>query len=208
LHAFGEELKRRGLKISYECITRADRMSEEVVRLLKETGCFRVWIGAESGSQKVIDLMDRRVEVNQVRDMIRMTKAQGIEAGTFIMLGYPGETESDIEETIYHLKSSNPDHFTITIAYPIKGTELFAEVETEQTTRLDWGSSTDRDIDFKRTYPRRYYDFAVKHVINEVNFFREGGNPIRNIRSAKFKMKSLAAKTGMQWYRLITRLNA
>jgi radical SAM superfamily enzyme YgiQ (UPF0313 family) len=193
-------LKKQNLVIPYECITRADRLSEEVILMLKETGCFRVWIGAESGSQKVIDLMDRRVDVNQVRDMIRLTRKHGIEAGTFIMLGYPGETEEDIEETIHHLKESNPDHFTITVAYPIKGTELYQEIEAIQTTKLDWANSTDRQIDFKRTYSRKYYDYAVKRVISEVNYFkaRSHASPIR---ATKLKAKSLFAKFCMQLHR-------
>jgi radical SAM superfamily enzyme YgiQ (UPF0313 family) len=197
LTAFRDELKKQNLIIPYECITRADRLSEEVILMLKETGCFRVWIGAESGSQKVIDLMDRRVDVNQVRDMIKLTRKHGIEAGTFIMLGYPGETEEDIEETIHHLKESNPDHFTITVAYPIKGTELYQEIEAVQTTKLDWATSTDRQVDFKRTYSRKYYDYAVKRVISEVNYFkaREGN---ANMRAAKLKAKSWAAKLGMR----------
>ena len=201
LREFSEALKKKGIYIPYECITRADRMNEEVIQLLKETGCFRVWIGAESGSQKVIDLMDRRVDVNTVREMIRLSKKYGIESGTFIMLGYPGETEEDIEETIHHLKESDPDHFTITIAYPIKGTELYQEVEAIQNTSLDWTTSTDRDIDFKRTYSRRYYDFAVRHVINEVNYSKSrNGTP--TLRSAKFKIKSIAARMGMWWERI------
>ena len=198
LSSFRDELKKKSIQIPYECITRADRMNEEVINLLKETGCFRVWIGAESGSQKVIDLMDRRVDVNQVRDMIKLTKKHGIEAGTFIMLGYPGETEADIEETINHLKESNPDHFTITIAYPIKGTELSQQVESIQTTNLDWATSTDRQIDFKRTYSRRYYDFAVRRVTNEVNYYKSGNQTI----ISTLKIKSIAAKWGMRWERL------
>jgi radical SAM superfamily enzyme YgiQ (UPF0313 family) len=200
LTSFRDELVRQNILIPYECITRADRLSEDVILILKETGCFRVWIGAESGSQKVIDLMDRRVDVNQVRDMIKLTRQHGIEAGTFIMLGYPGETEEDIEETIRHLKDSNPDHFTITVAYPIKGTELYQEIEATQTTKLDWSTSTDRQVDFKRTYSRKYYDFAVKRVINEVNYFKvkDQWSPIS---AAKLKAKSLAAKLGMKWSR-------
>jgi radical SAM superfamily enzyme YgiQ (UPF0313 family) len=135
LNEFNETLKQRNLKIKFECITRADRMNEEVIKLLKDAGCFRVWIGAESGSQKVIDLMDRRVDVDQVRQMIKLTQNNGIQAGTFIMLGYPGETEDDIEETIRHLKESNPEYFTITVAYPIKGTELLLKLR-QQTTIL------------------------------------------------------------------------
>lgn len=201
LTAFRDELKRHELTIPYECISRADRLNEEVIALLKETGCFRIWIGAESGSQKVIDLMDRRVDVNQVRDMIQLTRKHGIEAGTFIMLGYPGETEEDIEETIRHLKQSNPDHFTITVAYPIKGTELYQEIEAIQTTNLDWSASTDRQIDFKRTYSRKYYDYAVKRVINEVNYYK-AKNGGRQYAASKLKAKSLVAKAGMWWSRV------
>ena len=200
LASFRDELKRQDILIPYECITRSDRLSEEVILMLKETGCFRIWIGAESGSQKVIDLMDRRVDVNQVRDMIKLTRRHGIEAGTFIMLGYPGETEEDIEETIRHLKDSNPDHFTITVAYPIKGTELYQEIEAIQTTKLDWSTSTDRQVDFKRTHSRKYYDYAVKRVINEVNYFK-ATNGWPTLGAAKLKVKSLAAKLGMQWHR-------
>jgi radical SAM superfamily enzyme YgiQ (UPF0313 family) len=104
--------------------------------------------------------------------MIRLVKKNEIEAGTFIMLGYPGETKKDIEETIQHLKESNPDHFTITVAYPIRGTELYQEIESKQLTNLEWDKSTDRDIDFKRTYSRRYYTYAIAYVINDVNYYR------------------------------------
>lgn len=201
LTGFNEELKRNNLKIKYECITRADRMNEEVIKTMKETGCFRVWIGAESGSQRIIDAMDRRVKVEQVRKMIQLSKKHGIEAGTFIMLGYPGETERDIEETINHLKLSDPDHFTITIAYPIKGTEFFQEIETNQVNAFDWERQTDRNRDFKRTYPRRYYDFAVRRVVNEIKLYQSKNNKSINTEVVKFKLKSYAAKAGMLWVR-------
>ena len=203
LNEFNETLKQRNLKIKFECITRADRMNEEVIKLLKDAGCFRVWIGAESGSQKVIDLMDRRVDVDQVRQMIKLTQNNGIQAGTFIMLGYPGETEDDIEETIRHLKESNPEYFTITVAYPIKGTELFAEVEAVQTNNFNWDSNSDRDREFKRTYNRKYYDFAVRRVTNEVNYNKMIlNNNYLSKSTLVYKTKSLAAKLGMLYYRI------
>ena len=139
------ELERRKLRVPYECITRADRLNEKVVGLLKRSGCFRVWIGAESGSQKVLDAMDRRVTVEQVRDMIQLSKKHGIETGTFIMIGYPGETEADIEATIEHLKRADPDQFTITVAYPIKGTPFHDEVKKDIVELRPWNRTTDRD---------------------------------------------------------------
>jgi anaerobic magnesium-protoporphyrin IX monomethyl ester cyclase len=198
LAEFVDALEEAKLKVKFECISRADRMNKEVISLLKRAGCFRVWIGAESGSQKIIDAMDRRVSVEQVREMIIETRNQGIEAGTFIMLGYPGETEEDIEETINHLKISNPDYFTITVAYPIKGTSLYNEIESKKITEPEWHLSTDRDIDFKRTYPRKYYDYAVRYVISEVNSHKTPQKERLRKNFIKLKLKSFHSKAMMQ----------
>ncbi|MGE5412410.1 MAG: B12-binding domain-containing radical SAM protein [Clostridiales bacterium] len=203
LGEFTEELERRKLKISYECITRADRLNEQVIAMLKKSGCFRVWIGSESGSQRIIDLMDRRVNVLQVRDMIKLAKQYGIEAGTFIMLGYPGETENDIEETIVHLKDALPDLCTFTVTYPIKGTELFSEVGDRLTGNYDFEIDTDRDRDFKRTYNSQFYSYAVLRVFSEYNFYKlKTQNQLFSVKSIKLKIKSLLAKAGMKIERI------
>lgn len=200
LKAFVTELEDRDVHIKFECISRADRMNSEVIELLRRAGCFRIWIGAESGSQKIIDAMDRRVSVDKVREMIQETRKSGIEAGTFIMLGYPGETKEDIEETIHHLKVSNPDHFTITVAYPIKGTRLYEEVESSQITDLEWSESTDRDRDFVRTYPKKYYDHAVTKVVNEVRYFQSKNESGLNKQTIKYKIKSILSTFQMSLY--------
>jgi radical SAM superfamily enzyme YgiQ (UPF0313 family) len=196
LKEFNDELNRKKIFIRYECITRADRMNEEVIHLLKNSGCFRVWIGAESGSQKVIDAMDRRVDVKQVREMIQLSKKNGIQAGTFIMLGYPGEEDSDVKETLHHLKTSDPDFYTITIAYPIKGTPLYEEVESNFIHQLPWETSTDRQIDFNRTYSRKYYDYAVRWMANEMALQKSNGSLPEFLRH---KIKSLASRGLMKW---------
>ncbi len=191
LTAFHSEVVKQNAQIPFECITRAERLNDEILQLLKEAGCFRIWIGAESGSQKIIDLMDRRVDVNHVKKMIQDTNALGIETGTFIMLGYPGETEEDIHNTVQYLKEANPTLYTITIAYPIKGTSLYNDIEHKITTQPDWETSTDREIDFKRTYSRKYYQYAVSKVVNEVEFHRAISKT--SIKALKLKTKSILA---------------
>lgn len=198
LKEFADEMKKRKLRVPYEIITRADRVNEEVVQLLQQSGCFRVWIGAESGSQKIIDAMDRRVKVEQVGTMIRLVKSYGMEAGTFIMLGYPQENEQDIKDTLQHLKNSNPNQYTITVAYPIKGTPLYSEVENLFIENLPWETSTDRDIDFKRTYSRKYYDYAISWIHYEMLMHQR--NSYKEL--LPLKLKALKAKSGMLWERL------
>ncbi|MDC1162235.1 hypothetical protein OAT18_02215 [Tenacibaculum sp.] len=113
------------------------------------------------------------------------------------MVGYPGEDMNDIKNTVQYLKEANPTHFTITVAYPIKGTSLYNEIEKEITKRPNWETSTDREIDFKRTYNRKFYDYAVRYVVNEVNSAKE-----KSLLSlSKLKIKSMLAKVGMLYYR-------
>ncbi|MFK7933262.1 MAG: radical SAM protein [Saprospiraceae bacterium] len=202
LKEFRDEMLRQQVTVPFECITRADRMNEEVIQVIKEAGAFRLWIGSESGSQKIVDAMDRRVDVHHVRAMIRQTRAAGMQAGTFIMLGYPGETEADIKETVKHLKEANPDQFTITVAYPIKGTSLYNEIEAIQTKTLDWMNSTDRDRDFERTYSRKYYDYAVRWVVNEVHWHQQLVNKNwASLAAVKFKVKAWMSKVMMYYQR-------
>ncbi|CAM1373102.1 B12-binding domain-containing radical SAM protein [Tenacibaculum xiamenense] len=197
LKSFREEVLKQKAIIPFECITRAERLNDEVLRLLKESGCYRIWIGAESGSQKIIDAMDRRVEVNVVKKAIQKANALNIETGTFIMVGYPGEDISDIENTVEYLKEANPTSFTITIAYPIKGTSLYEEIEDKITVQPNWEVTTDREIDFKRTYHRKFYDYAVRYVINEVNSTRSNNFFL----FGKLKLKAFLAKIGMLYYK-------
>lgn len=193
LREFRDEVTSRGMIIPFEIITRADRMNEEVIQILKEAGCFRIWIGAESGSQTIVNAMDRRVDVKVVREMIIKTKQAGMEAGTFIMLGYPGEKRSDIKETIDHLSISDPSYYTITIAYPITGTPLYNEVGGSLHSEAAWAKITDRDYDFKRKHSKKFYEHAINWVKNEVDY--------RKTTSAfwklKFKSRSYIAQARM-----------
>jgi radical SAM superfamily enzyme YgiQ (UPF0313 family) len=197
LNEFHQEMTSRNVSIQFECITRAERLNEEVLQKLKEIGCFRIWIGAESGSQRIIDKMDRKVDINVVKDMIQLTTKMGMESGTFIMLGYPTETMEDINLTIQYLKDANPDVFTITVAYPIKGTSLYTEIEKDIIQAPTWNSSTDREIDFTRIYSRKFYDYAVRKVVNEVNYHKEKVRNGISLRAIKLKSKIKVLKTLM-----------
>lgn len=198
LTEFHSEVKKQDAIIPFECITRAERLNDEILDLLKDIGCFRIWIGAESGSQKIIDLMDRRVDINQVKKTIQDTNAKGMETGTFVMVGYPEETQDDIEKTIQYLKEANPTEYTITIAYPIKGTSLYNEIEDKIIQQPNWETSTDREIDFKRTYSRRFYKYAVSKVVNEV----EANRTLHFTKKLKHQLKAKMSSVLMFFFSL------
>ena len=201
LQRYSEELKRRGIHRPFETITRADRLQTEAsVKMLKELGCYRVWIGSESGSQRILDAMQRGVSVEQVRHSIKLAQAHGMQVGMFLMWGYEGEELEDIAATVEHVKFSNPDQFFTTIAYPIKGTEYFTKVQDKVELRLDWADASDRDYAVKGRRGKDYYTLADQWLRNEVEAYRIGNeDPARaaelldDARRAKGAMQSWSA---------------
>ncbi|MBV9223436.1 MAG: B12-binding domain-containing radical SAM protein [Acidobacteriaceae bacterium] len=160
LFEYAAEMKKRGLRIPFECITRADRLNERVAETLADLGCFRVWIGSESGSQRILDAMQRGVTVDQVRTAARLCKQSGIQIGMFLMWGYEGEDIEDIEMTVQHVKQCQPDVCFTTVSYPIKGTPYYERVSPRLIHLGEWSRSTDRDLRIQGRHSRRFYQHA------------------------------------------------
>jgi len=178
LFQYAAELKRRGLKLPFECISRADRLSPQVVATLAEMGCFRVWIGSESGSQRILDAMERGVTTEEVRSAVVMCKSHGIKTGMFLMWGYEGEELGDIEATIEHVKKTDPDIFFTTVAYPIKGTPYFDEIANRVENVKPWNVGSDREVRIRNRHSRQFYSFADKLLRSEVELERLRNEPI------------------------------
>jgi len=160
LAAYAGEMRRRGLKVPFECITRADRVNERVAGMLAELGCLRVWIGSESGSQRILDAMQRGVTVEQVQRAVELCRASGIETGMFIMWGYEGEQMEDVEATVAHVRKCQPEVCLTTVSYPIKGTPYHDQIASKLVNIGGWQESTDRDIAVHGRHSRRFYQFA------------------------------------------------
>jgi anaerobic magnesium-protoporphyrin IX monomethyl ester cyclase len=172
LREYAAEMRRRGLRIPFECITRADRLNAEMAQILAELGCFRVWIGSESGSQRILDAMERGVRVEQVQSSIDLCKSNGIQTGMFLMWGYEGEELADIEATIEHVKRSDPDIFLTTVSYPIKGTPYFERISSSLVQLKPWSQTNDREFVVRGRHSRQFYEFADQLLRDEVNLKR------------------------------------
>jgi radical SAM superfamily enzyme YgiQ (UPF0313 family) len=158
--ALAEALGRANLTIPFECISRAERIDAEVADALQRMRCARVWIGTESGSQRILNAMDRRVRVEQIQEGTRLLRERGIEVGFFIMVGYSGEDESDLEATVQHIRRSAPDVVLTTVAYPIHGTPYQIDLGPRAVNDRPWAETSDRETEVRGRAPRRYYDFA------------------------------------------------
>jgi radical SAM superfamily enzyme YgiQ (UPF0313 family) len=182
---YAAEMKRRGLAIPFECITRADRLNPRIAETLAALGCFRVWIGSESGSQRILDAMQRGVKVEQVRDAVSLCKQNGIQTGMFLMWGYEGEEISDIEATVDHVKQCRPDVFFTTVSYPIKGTPYFEKVASRLVSIRPWEASTDREIRIHGRHSATFYRHADELLKTEMAAVPDAG-------------KILAARQGLR----------
>ena len=197
--AYAAEMERRGLRLPFECISRAERIDDEVAEALARLGCVRLWIGSESGSQRVLDAMDRRVTVEQVRAATDRLQRRGIEVGLFIMLGYDGEEEADLEATVAHLKATRADAFLTTVAYPIKGTPYFDAVRDRIRGERPWESRSDRDLRVEGQRSSLYYRLVRHWMTGEVALDRarrEG----RYLRAARSGAQARIARLGMRFF--------
>jgi anaerobic magnesium-protoporphyrin IX monomethyl ester cyclase len=168
LRSYADEMRRRSLRIPFECISRADRLNPEMMDLLAELGCFRMWIGSESGSQRILDAMDRGVKIEQVQSAVKMSRERGIQSGMFLMWGYEGEELEDIEATVRHVSTSQPDIFFTTVSYPIKGTPYYKKISDRLVQLEPWGKTSDRELKIKGRHTKQFYAYADKLLRDEV----------------------------------------
>jgi radical SAM superfamily enzyme YgiQ (UPF0313 family) len=172
-------------------------LNDEVVDLLAELGCFRVWIGSESGSQRILNAMERGVTVEQVQSAVATCKTRGIQSGMFLMWGYDGEELQDIEATIEHVKRSDPDIFFTTIAYPIKGTPYYQRVADSLVQLKPWGETSDREITLRGRRPARFYEFADRLLRDEVQLARLQRGVAQDSAELELRMRIRDAREGL-----------
>ena len=201
LYSYVEALEARGLRLPFETISREDRLNEAVVATLARMGCYRLWIGAESGSQRILDRMERRTDAERVVEMVKLLQRYGIEAGMFIMLGYDGEELADLEETTDRLKRALPDVFLTTVAYPIKGTAFYDDV-ADRVVPLsdDWATGGDRLQTLAGRRSRRFYRFATRWMVSEVELHRRRSRGIGSaLGRGRLWLNARVGRLGMRW---------
>jgi radical SAM superfamily enzyme YgiQ (UPF0313 family) len=197
LASFSAELRRRGIHRPFETITRADRLqTDTAARELRALGCYRIWIGSESGSQRILDAMQRGVSVEQVRRACKLAQLHGIQVGMFLMWGYEGEEFEDIAATVEHVKATNPEIFFTTVSYPIKGTGYFDKVRDRVRAPIAWQEASDRDYVIAGRHGRDYYKLADQWLRNEVEAARLVASDPR--RSAQLSASARSASEALR----------
>jgi anaerobic magnesium-protoporphyrin IX monomethyl ester cyclase len=162
---FSEEVTKRNASLPFKIQSRANLMSDETVRYLKVAGCAEVWMGVESGSQAVLDAMDKGLTPAMVRAARLRLKGAGIRACYFLQFGYPGETWADLQQTLSLVRETRPDDIGISFSYPLPGTLFYERVRRQLGEKRNWLNSDDLCIMFKAAYKTEFYR-AVRDALH------------------------------------------
>ncbi|REJ82932.1 MAG: radical SAM protein [Bacteroidetes bacterium] len=162
---FAELVSESGARFRYKIQSRADLLCKEgTVKELAGSGCETVWIGAESGSQKILDAMDKGIRVEQIYEANKLLRKHGIRPAFFLQFGYPGEDMNDINLTIKMLEELMPEDIGISISYPLPGTVFHDKVKEELSNKANWTDSDDLDLMFQNTYPAEFYKNLQRYI--------------------------------------------
>jgi radical SAM superfamily enzyme YgiQ (UPF0313 family) len=158
LPQFADLIEASGLQTPFKCLSRADLLLRPgEIDALRRAGCETVWLGAESGSQAVLDAMEKGTTVDQIREATQRLKAAGIEVAFFLQFGYPGETWQDIQSTLQLVRDCDPDDVGVSVSYPLPGTPFYERVRDRILGRQNWVDSSDLAMLYDGPYPTSFY---------------------------------------------------
>lgn len=165
VQAFADLIEKENLKLRFKIQCRADLLLQEnYIHDLARAGCENIWMGAESGSQKILDAMDKGTTVKQIYEATRLLKKHNIKPSFFIQFGYPGETKEDINMTIRMINKLLPHEIGISVSYPLPGTLFYEKVKAELKEKANWTDSDELYLMFKNNYSPAFYKQLHRYV--------------------------------------------
>jgi radical SAM superfamily enzyme YgiQ (UPF0313 family) len=159
-------------------------VNEKTAHALAKAGCKTVWLGAESGSQKILDAMDKGDKVTDIYRAAKLLRENGIEVGFFLQFGYPGETWNDVQHTLKMVRECMPDDIGISVSYPLPGTKFYERVKLELGEKQNWTDSEDLAMLYRGPFPTEFYRILHGRVHYEFRARRAFQQPsLRNVIS-------------------------
>jgi anaerobic magnesium-protoporphyrin IX monomethyl ester cyclase len=151
------EVEKLDAAVPFKMQSRVDLMTVDTVRALRRAGCAEVWLGVESGSQKILDSMDKGTRVEQIAKARENLRNEGIRACYFLQFGYQGETWEDIQKTVKLVQDTHPDDVGVSVSYPLPGTKFFDRVQAQLGDKTNWSDSEDLSMMFQGAYTDEFY---------------------------------------------------
>jgi radical SAM superfamily enzyme YgiQ (UPF0313 family) len=168
IERFAEVMTARGVAMPFKCLLRADGVTIRVAKALAAAGCRTAWIGAESGSQRILDAMEKGTRVDQIARATELLHEHGIDVGFFLQFGYPGEQRAHIDETFAMVRTCRPDDIGVSISYPLPGTKFYDSVKAQLGETQNWVDSGDLAVMYRATFVPDFY--RVLHAVVHAEF--------------------------------------
>lgn len=165
---FAREVERLGASLPFKMQSRCELMTRGAVAALRQAGCEEVWMGAESGSQRVLDAMEKDLSVDAIRAACRNLRDHGIRACLFLQFGYPGEHWEEVEQTIRMVREAAPDDVGISVSYPLPGTRFHQIVRNQMGTKTNWEDSADLSMMYRGAFSTEFYRALADALHTEV----------------------------------------
>jgi len=165
---FAACVEHRSAQIPFRIQSRCDLMTRDTVESLRRAGCIEVWMGAESGSQRILDAMDKGIRVEQIRAARENLRRHSIRACYFLQFGYLGEGWDDIEQTIRMVRETRPDDIGVSVSYPLPNTRFHQIVQSQLSAKVNWSDSDDLDMMFQGAFPSEFYRALAEALHQEV----------------------------------------
>lgn len=176
---FRNLLEAENLKIRYKIQSRVDLLlKEDSIEALAASGLDTVWVGAESGSQKILDAMDKGTEIRQIYEATELLQSKGVKVAFFLQFGYLGEQMEDIQQTINMVLRAMPDDIGISVSYPLPGTTFYDRVKAQLQQKQNWEDSDDLDMMYEATYSAQFYKRLHRYV-HKVFRRKQGWNNLK-----------------------------
>ena len=158
IERFAQRVEKLDCRIPFKSLSRVDLLQRPgEIEMLKRAGCRIVWVGAESGSQKILDAMEKGTRVEQIYETRRRLREAGIQVGFFLQFGYPGETREDIEKTFQMVRDCRPDEIGMSVSYPLPGTKFHEAVRQQLGAKQNWNDSNDMAMLYRGPYDTAFY---------------------------------------------------
>lgn len=195
-------VERRNAALPFKMQSRINLMTAETTQALKRAGCVEVWMGVESGSQKILDAMDKGTRVEQVAVARELLRAKGIRACFFLQFGYPGENWHDIQQTVRLVRETRPDDVGISVSYPLPGTKFYERVREELGAKRHWVDSDDLAMMFRGVYTDEFYRALHDALHAEVETWSPPGANAFNTHPRAEAKSGESRSAGEYWARV------
>lgn len=166
LRSFCEQLYSNNFNLSWTCLSRANGVTDKMVFWMKRSGCRKVYLGLESGSEETLHLMQKHLTIADGKKAAQLFNDAGIKVSAFFIVGYPGEKPESIEKTFEYALSLPLDEVSFNVPFPLPGSSLYSRIKGLDT-QADWDMENEIKFVYDSEFDENYLKDRISSIMEE-----------------------------------------